>query len=72
MSTISADLYGDGRDDLALFYLEKEQLKTLIIVIAIRQSLFHGTTIRIKKLSKVYWLTQMLLLHKKEKKVLTQ
>ena len=29
MSSISADLYGDGRDDLALFILVKEQIMLL-------------------------------------------
>ena len=32
MSSISADLYNDGRDDLALFYFSKEQIMQLYIL----------------------------------------
>jgi len=47
MASISADLYSDGRDDVALFYFSKGLLFTLLIVSL--QSLFLGITTPIKK-----------------------
>ena len=33
ISSVSADLYGDGRDDLSLFFLSKEQILLLSILL---------------------------------------
>ena len=49
MSPISADLYGDGRDDLALFYFSKgANYATLTTTNSITSELFLGTIILIK------------------------
>ena len=51
MSSISADLYGDGRDDLALFYFSKgANYATLTTSIALLLNLYLGIIIHIKKL----------------------
>ena len=55
MSSISADLYGDGRDDLALFYFSKgANYATLTQLIALLLNLYLGIIILIKKLLKDY------------------
>ena len=44
MSSISADLYKDGRDDLALFYFAKgANYATLTTSNSIHLNSFHGT-----------------------------
>ena len=55
MASISADLYRDGRDDLALFYFTKgANYATLTLQIALLLNLFLGIIILIKKLLKDY------------------
>ena len=55
MASISADLYRDGRDDLALFYFNKgANYATLTTTIVLPQNLFLGTMNHIKKLLKGY------------------
>ena len=55
MASISADLYGDGRDDLALFYFTKgANYATLTQLIALLLNLYLGIIILIKKLLKDY------------------
>ena len=55
MASISADLYQDGRDDLALFYFTKgANYATLTTTIALPQNLFLGIMNLIKKLLKGY------------------
>ena len=50
MASISADLYKDGRDDLALFYFTKgANYATLTTTNSITWNLFLGITIHIKK-----------------------
>ena len=55
MASISADLYKDGRDDLALFYFSKgANYQHLPPLIVLHLNLFHGIIILIKKLLKDY------------------
>ena len=72
MASISADLYKDGRDDLALFYFTKgANYATLTTITALHPNSFLGIIILTKKLSKVYLLIQKmqtLLQENKEKK----
>ena len=74
MASISADLYRDGRDDLALFYFSKgANYATLTTSNSITSEFIPGTTIHIRKLLKVCWLIQKTQIHlqeNKEKKVL--
>ena len=54
MSSVSADLYGNGRDDLALFIFQKARImRQLIQQIQLLQSQFLGMKILIKKLLKL-------------------
>ena len=55
MSSISADLYNDGRDDVALFYFSKGQIMHhyTLLTTSLRNS-FLGIIILIKKLLKHY------------------
>ena len=53
MSSISR-LYGDGRDDLALFYFSKGANYNSILQTLLLLSLYHGITTHIKKLLKGY------------------
>ena len=74
MSSISADLYNDGRDDLALFYFSKgANYATLTQQIVSLLNLYLGIIVLTKKLLKVFLLIQKmqtLLQESKVKKVL--
>ena len=57
MASISADLYGDGRDDLALFYFDKgANYATLTTSNSITSEYITWNVFQ--KLLKVYWLIQ--------------